>query len=120
MESKFMKINGVGHGYKRWEGKDSKPYGSWRKKLREASALCARESYYMELAGKKVLPRHDLDPAHKAAGGALQHTTLLPGATTTADLPASITDRVCDLKIRVRTLIAEHDLSFRLTQPLVN
>ena len=57
MESKFMKINGVGHGYKRWEGKDSKPFGSWCKKSEEkqvlASALCAYESYYMQLAGKK-------------------------------------------------------------------
>src|SRR4029434_2734728 len=28
---------------------------------------------------------------------ALQHTTTLPGATSTADVPASITDRVCDV-----------------------
>src|SRR4029434_1484070 len=28
---------------------------------------------------------------------ALQHTTPLPGATSTADVPASITDRVCDV-----------------------
>ena len=41
-----------------------------------------------------MLPRHELDPAHRAAVCALQHTTPLPGATTTADVPASITDRV--------------------------
>src|SRR4029434_10567760 len=50
MESKFMKINGVGLGYKRWEGKDSKPFGSWCKKLREAGAcfctLCSRKLIY--------------------------------------------------------------------------
>src|SRR4029434_58186 len=28
---------------------------------------------------------------------ALQHTTPLPGATSTTDVPASITDRVCDV-----------------------
>src|SRR4029434_6610085 len=50
MESKFMKINGVGHRYKRWEGKDIKPFGSWCKKLREAGAcfctLCWRKLIY--------------------------------------------------------------------------
>lgn len=43
----------------------------------------------------------------------------MPGATVTADTPLSMTDRVCDLKICLCTFIAEHDLSFRILQPLV-
>ena len=121
MESKFMNPGEdallVDKGLKnkwRWAwieeiGKDSKPFGSWCKKLREAGAcfctLCSRKLLYAT-SRKKVLPRHELDPAHRAAVCALQHTTPLPGATTTADVPASITDRVCDLKIRVCTFIA--------------
>ena len=103
------------------KGKDSKPFGSWCKKLSEAGAsfcTCLRKLRYAT-SGKKVLGRHELDPAHRAAF--LQHTTLLPGATTAdVGLPASITDRVCDLKIRMCMFIAEHNLSFRLAQPLVN
>src|SRR4029434_781079 len=79
------------------------------KKLREAGAcfctLCSKKILYATTR-KKVLPHHELDPAHRAAVCALQHTTPLPGATTTAYVPASITDRVSDLKIRVCTFIA--------------
>ena len=104
-------------------GKDGKPFGSWCKKLREPGAcfctLCSRKLMYAT-SGKKVLPHHESDPAHRAAVHALEHTTRLPGATTTADVPASTTDRVCDLKIRVCTFIAKHDLSFKISQPLIN
>lgn len=66
-------------------------------------------------SGKKVLPRHNFVPRHREAVRALQHTTRLPGATTTADVPASMTDCVCDLKIRVhiycRARFIIHDLS---------
>lgn len=41
-------------------------------------------------------------------------------ATATADVAAPMTDRVCDLKIRVCSFIAEHDLSFTIAQPLVD
>ena len=70
-------------------------------------------------SGKKVLPRHEVDPAHSASIRALHHTSRLPGATATADVPASMTDRVTDLKIRVCSFIAEFDLSFTIAQPLV-
>ncbi len=59
-------------------------------------------------------------PGHKAAVRALQHTSRLPGATATADVAAPMTDRICDLKIRVCSFIAEHDLSFTIAQPLVD
>ena len=78
-------------------GKDGKPFGSWCKKLRESGAcfctLCSIKLMYAT-SGKKVLPRHESDPAHRTAVRALEHTTRLPGATTTADVPASMTDRV--------------------------
>ncbi|KAL0154205.1 hypothetical protein M9458_050459, partial [Cirrhinus mrigala] len=69
--------------------------------------------------GKKVLSRHELDPVHKATVRALQHTSRLPGATATADIPPSMTDRVTDLKIRLCSFTAELDLSFTIAHPLV-
>ncbi|KAL0149030.1 hypothetical protein M9458_055645, partial [Cirrhinus mrigala] len=70
-------------------------------------------------SGKKVLSRHELDPVHKATVRALQHTSRLPGATATADIPPSMTDHVTDLKIRLCSFIAELDLSFTIAHPLV-
>ena len=88
-------------------GKDGNPFGSWCKNLGEAGActLCSRKLVYAT-SRKKVLPQHELDLAHSAAVHALTHTTRLPGATTTADVLASITDHVCDLKIRACTCSA--------------
>ena len=83
-------------------GRDGKPFSSWCKKLGEAGAcfctLCSRKIIYGS-SGKKVLRKHEADPGHQAAARAVQHTTRLPGATATADVPASITDRVCDLTV---------------------
>src|SRR4029434_9113156 len=39
---------------------------------------------------------------------ALQHTTPLPGATSTADVPASITDRVCDVCLTKLSISNQH------------
>lgn len=47
---------------------------------------------------KNVLPGYKLDPGHRAPVRGLQHTTRLPGATTTADIPASMIDHVCHLE----------------------
>ena len=79
-------------------GKDNKPFGSSCKKLRAAGArsytLCSRK-LINATSSKKVLPRHKSDPTHRAAAAvALQHTTRLPGATTKADIPASMAERV--------------------------
>ena len=90
MESKFMKPgedallidNGLTNKL-RWAwieeiGKDDKPFGSLCKKLRAAGArsctLCSIKLTYAA-SGKKVLPRHTSDPAHRAAVCTLQHTT---------------------------------------------
>ena len=70
-------------------------------------------------SGKKILTRHEKDPAHKAAARAVQHTTLLPGASATADIPPSMADRVTNLKVRLCSFIAEHDLSFTIAPLLV-
>ena len=111
MESKFMKPgedallidNGLTNKW-RWAWieeirKHGKPFGSSCKKLRAAGAcsctLCSRKLIYAT-SGKKVLPHPDSEPTHRAAVRALQHTTRLPGATTTADVPASMADRVCE------------------------
>lgn len=67
-----------------------------------------------------MLSRHKLDPVHKAAVHALQHATTLRGATVPAATSSSMTDRVCNQKIRVCTFIAEHDLSFPISQPRVS
>lgn len=103
-------------------GSDGKPFGSWCQKLRQPGAcyctVCARKLMY-GTSGKKVLSRHELDPVHKATVRALQHTSRLPGATATAAIPPSMTDRVTDLKIRLCSFIAELDLSFNIAHPLV-
>ncbi len=103
-------------------GRDEKLFGSWCQKLRQPGAcfctLCARKILY-GTSGKKVLPRHELDPSHQAAVRAIQHTSRLPGATATADIRPSMTDRVADLKIRLCSFIAEFDLSFTIAHPLV-
>ncbi|XP_049334435.1 uncharacterized protein LOC125801679 [Astyanax mexicanus] len=70
-------------------------------------------------AGSSVASSGNTDPVHKAAARAVQYTTLLPGASATADIPPSMADRVSNLKIRLCTFIAEHDLSFTVAQPLV-
>ena len=79
--------------------KDGQPFGSCCKKLRAAACswtLCSRKLVSATSGGKK--PRHESDPDHRAAVRALQHTTRLPGATTTADVPASMTDRVWETR----------------------
>lgn len=78
MESKFMKPREdvtIDKGLKnKWHwawieeiGRDGKPFGSWCKKLGACfCTLCSRKLMY-STSGKKVLPRHELDPGHKAA-----------------------------------------------------
>ena len=61
------------------------------------------------------MPESACSSCHRAAARALKLTTTLPGATVTADTPLSMTDRVCDLEIRLCTFIAEHDLSFTIS-----
>ena len=67
--------------------------------LRAAGAcsctLCSRKLIYAT-SDKKVLPCHKSDPSHTAAVCTLQHTTQLPGATTTTDILASVADHVCE------------------------
>ncbi len=67
----------------------------------------------------KVLARHASDPGHLASVRALSHTSTLPGATATGTAAVSLTDRVCEQKIRIAAFIAEHDLSFTMARPLV-
>lgn len=104
-------------------GQDGKPLSSWCHKLAVPGAcfcvVCHKKLLYAT-SGKKTLLRHDFDKAHRAAVQALLYTCTLPGATSTANTPASFTDRVCEQKIRLCAFIAEHDLSFTISQPLVN
>ena len=109
MESKFMKPgedallidNGLTNKW-RWAwieemGKDGKLFGSLCKKLKAAACsctLCSRKLIYAT-SSKKVLPRQKHCPLMEQLFS-LQHTTPSPGATTTADVPASLTDRVCE------------------------
>ena len=49
--------------------------------------LCLRRIIYAT-SGKKNVSLHVLDPSHRVAVRAIQHTSRLPGATaTTADIP---------------------------------
>lgn len=103
-------------------GADGKPQGSWCQKLKETGACfcvpCSRKLMYGS-SGKKILNRHASDPGHIASMRALSHTSNLPGATATVTTATSMTDRVCEQKIRVTAFIAEHDLSFTMARPLV-
>lgn len=103
-------------------GVDGKPFSSWCQKLPQPGVcyctLCRKKLVY-GTSGKKMLPRHEQDAFHKAAARSVQYTSRLPGASATADIPPSITDRMTDLKIRLCAFIAEHDLSFTVAQPLV-
>ncbi|XP_052420176.1 uncharacterized protein LOC127964065 isoform X1 [Carassius gibelio] len=105
-------------------GKNGKPFSSWAKKIKQPGTclctVCHRKFQYGN-NGKKVLARHQSEASHNAAVRALQYTCSLPGATsTTTEIHASMADRVCDVKVRICSFIAEHDLSFTVSQPLVN
>lgn len=105
-------------------GLNGKPFNSWVKKIKQPGmsicTACHRRLKYGN-NGKKVLARHQQEVSHNAAVRALQYTCSLPGATsTTTEVQASFADRVCDLKVRICSFIAEHDLSFTVAQPLVN
>lgn len=69
--------------------------------------FCSGKLLYAS-SGKKVLARHEIDPGHRAR--ALKLTTMLTGATVTADRLLSMTYCVCDLKIHLCTFTVEHDL----------
>ena len=79
-------------------GKDGQPFDSCCKELRAAACSCTLCSRKLinATSGKKELPHHESDTSHRAAVCTLQHTTRSTGATTTADVPASMTDRVCE------------------------
>lgn len=82
--------------------------------------VCHRRLQYAN-NGKKVQARNQSEASHNAAVCALQYTCSLPGATsTTTEVYASMADRVCDLKVRICSFVAEHDLPFTVSQPLVN
>ena len=85
-------------------GIDGKRYGSWCQRLRQPGGcyctVCARKLFYGS-SGRS-------GPAHNASVRFAR-----------ADVPASMTDRGTDLKIRVCSFIAEFDLSFTIAQPLV-
>lgn len=106
------------------KGDDETPIRSWCKKMKKPGVcmcvICHKTIPYGS-NGKKVLIRHQSDASHKAAVRSLQHTSRLPGASeTTTNAHASMTDRVCNLKVRVCAFIAEHDLSLTMSQPLVD
>ena len=113
----------------RWAWLDEKDdkgklFRTWCKKLSEPGACfccaCNKKLLYGS-NGKKALFKHNYEPGHQAAVRALQHTTVLPGATVTSeDARISMTDRVCNQKVRICTFIAEHDLSFTIARPLVD
>ena len=62
---------------------------------------CARKLLYGS-SGKKVLARHVNDPGHISAVRALSYTSTFPGATATATASTSMTDRVCEQKMRIK------------------
>ncbi|KAI7805551.1 hypothetical protein IRJ41_010841 [Triplophysa rosa] len=100
-------------------GENGKPFNLWAKKIKQPGTcfctVCHRRLQYGN-NGKKVLARHQSEASHNAAVRALQYTSSLPGATsTTTEVHASMVDRV-----RICSFIAEHDLSFTVSQPLVN
>lgn len=105
-------------------GDNGKPFSSWCKKMKMAGVcfcvVCHKKIVYGS-NGKKVLARHQSEASHKASVRSLQHTSSLPGATTTTtEVRSSMADRVCAQKVRICSFIAENDLSLTISQPLVN
>lgn len=104
-------------------GQDGKALGTWCSKLPEPGAcfcIVCHKKLHNATSGKKTLVRHDGDKTHRAIVRSLQHTTTLPGAETTATPLTSFTDRVCEQKLRLCAFISQHDLSFTISQPLVD
>lgn len=123
MESKFMKPGEdvlIEKGLKwHWawiKERGGDPFGSWCQKESRVrvSVCCPRVCNEQQKSSTTVPPRR---PWPQRRDLHLQLTSCLPGATAT-DVGAPMSGRVCGLKIRVCSFIAEHDLSFTISHPL--
>lgn len=81
--------------------------------------MCCKRLLH-ETSSKNMLSRHDPNPSLEASVRALCYVTMLTGAVATVSpAPSSMQGRVCNLKVRICTFIAEHHQSFTISPVLV-